>query len=788
MSRFLSGRISEHFKKELKSLHDDAARKGIRLLSNRFISADREAEYEKFGITALRPRATLFCSIGGVGIAMYSITRWLSGESMDASKNTLMLVRVAVSTLSLLLLPCTYLYPKHWKRAISAFIVMNTLTFIVYNYRKILIEVDVTAKDIMLFYKFWNLSDDKSLGEYVPRHTGKAFSQVSDFNPRTSSEALLYAFITLLFNGAWVPYPLYALLTGMFCGLGAVWSVVGSGMCEVVYVVLVCVAYDDNAKLNVDVADLLVNILIFAAISFMAHRFDQHQRITVSTLSESSRRHYALRSAMIRHISGTGSRMRSGESEAYDITQGQYKSDVTVKVQSKLERAIRKLSNLSNSVNSATEKKLLDNIVLDLSTANMQAYRPDLEKELEKVSDDNLVKKWLLQLDPNSVRRSSFEAGTANEMSGHDIEMSEKDETSKSMSNSDAIRLSNQFTNSSITYINDNTNKIMKNASDWTVDMFDLANASHGNPLQCVSFTVFIENENILDSLNIEVGNLMMYIKRIEAAYLDKPYHNSIHAADVLYGTYYISNVLEYGKSFTPLEKFALFFSAAVHDVGHLGVSNNFLVRSKSDLAITYNDTSVLEHMHLSLAFSIGQKVGFFEVFPYTVYTEFRKHVIDMVLATDLGQHMAFVAQLKAFKANGKNKLHEEKYIFMKTIIKLCDIGHSLKGLSVHLKWTERIVEEFFLQGDEEKSRGMPVSPFMDRNSPDTPKNQIGFFEFIVLPFWQTATVLADKLEPLVDEGKRNYNYWVDLRKKSIESRALKRKQSRQLRGDVSKS
>ena len=159
-----------------------------------------------------------------------------------------------------------------------------------------------------------------------------------------------------------------------------------------------------------------------------------------------------------------------------------------------------------------------------------------------------------------------------------------------------------------------------------------------------------------------------------------------------------------------------------------------------------------------------------------------------MVLATDLGQHMAFVAQLKAFKANEKNKLHEEKKIFMKTIIKLCDVGHSLKGLDVHLKWTERIVEEFFLQGDEEKSRGMPVSPFMDRDSPDTPKNQIGFFEFIVLPFWQTAAVLADKLDPLVKEGKRNYNYWIDQRKKSAESSDLNRKQSQQLRGDLTKS
>ena len=359
MSRSLGVRISQHVKTRWRSLNDDAARKGIRLLSNRFISSEREEEYEKFGVTALRPRATLFCGIGGVGITIFSASRWLSGGRNDASKETMMLVRFLVSILSLLLLPCTYIYPKHWKKYISAFIVMNTLTFVVYNYRKSFIEVDAIGKDIDVFYKAWNLTNGKSLGGYVPHHTSKAFSYVSNFKPRTSSEALLYAFISLLFNGTWVQYPLYALLSGMFCGLGVIWSVLSSGLCEAVYVVLMCIAYDDISTLRVDVPDLIVNILIFVAISIMAHQYDQHERITVSTLSEASRRNYALRSAMIRHISRTGSQMRRRESEVDDVTRGQRSSDFTVKVQSKLERAIKKLSNLSNSVNDTTEKNCL---------------------------------------------------------------------------------------------------------------------------------------------------------------------------------------------------------------------------------------------------------------------------------------------------------------------------------------------------------------------------------------------------------------------------------------------
>ena len=50
--------------------------------------------------------------------------------------------------------------------------------------------------------------------------------------------------------------------------------------------------------------------------------------------------------------------------------------------------------------------------------------------------------------------------------------------------------------------------------------------------------------------------------------------------------------------------------SAAIHDFEHPGVSNNFLIRTKSSLAVQYNDDSVLERMHVARAFAIMQEEG----------------------------------------------------------------------------------------------------------------------------------------------------------------------------------
>lgn len=53
----------------------------------------------------------------------------------------------------------------------------------------------------------------------------------------------------------------------------------------------------------------------------------------------------------------------------------------------------------------------------------------------------------------------------------------------------------------------------------------------------------------------------------------------------------------------------------------------------------------------------------------------------------------------------------------MKTAIKLGDVAHTAKEPALHRRWTDCIMAEFFAQGDEERERGMEVSPFMDRHT-----------------------------------------------------------------------
>ncbi len=52
----------------------------------------------------------------------------------------------------------------------------------------------------------------------------------------------------------------------------------------------------------------------------------------------------------------------------------------------------------------------------------------------------------------------------------------------------------------------------------------------------------------------------------------------------------------------------------------------------------------------------------------------------------------------------------------MQMVLKCADIGHLAAAPALHQRWAYQLEEEFFRQGDQEKTLGLPISPLMDRN------------------------------------------------------------------------
>lgn len=75
----------------------------------------------------------------------------------------------------------------------------------------------------------------------------------------------------------------------------------------------------------------------------------------------------------------------------------------------------------------------------------------------------------------------------------------------------------------------------------------------------------------------------------------------------------------------------------------------------------------------------------------------------------------------------------------MEMCIKLADINGPCKYHDIHVRWTYRIAEEFYEQGDEEAELGLPISPYMDREHPQLAKLQESFINHLVAPLCEAC-------------------------------------------------
>lgn len=96
--------------------------------------------------------------------------------------------------------------------------------------------------------------------------------------------------------------------------------------------------------------------------------------------------------------------------------------------------------------------------------------------------------------------------------------------------------------------------------------------------------------------------------QEVEGRYRPNPYHNAMHAADVTQSAVCMLEFDNLSEHMSDLELLCIIIACCIHDVGHYGVNNDFLVKTQHEWALIYNDTSVNENMHVRIAFEILQE------------------------------------------------------------------------------------------------------------------------------------------------------------------------------------
>ncbi|KAK9803589.1 hypothetical protein WJX72_002875 [[Myrmecia] bisecta] len=340
----------------------------------------------------------------------------------------------------------------------------------------------------------------------------------------------------------------------------------------------------------------------------------------------------------------------------------------------------------------------------------------------------------------------------------------------------------------------------------WQYDSFALQAEAPEHPLSVMAFHLLTAS-GLVKHFRLNEIKLARFLNRIEAGYPDNPYHNRLHAMEVFQKMHMLlqhAGLLRHGVC-DDLGALAGYLAAAVHDYEHRGVTNDYLVRSRDALAVTYNEQSPMEHHHLAAAFRLLQKpkYNFMEGMRAEDQATLRTAVIQQVLATDMKAHFNTVSRFQTVftpkqpasreasrrstgeverRAGGgaghrktlsgcpraaaavdwEGLSEEDKMVARKMALKCADLGHLSAAPEAHRRWAANLEEELFRQGDLERQAGMAISPLMDRTSPKggVTRSQVGFFSIVGVPMLQSFVDIFECAAPLLEGTMANLRMW----------------------------
>lgn len=61
----------------------------------------------------------------------------------------------------------------------------------------------------------------------------------------------------------------------------------------------------------------------------------------------------------------------------------------------------------------------------------------------------------------------------------------------------------------------------------------------------------------------------------------------------------------------------------------------------------------------------------------------------------------------------------------LRNMVHCADLSNPTKPLDLYRQWTDRIMDEFFHQGDRERERGMEISPMCDKHTASVERTQV---------------------------------------------------------------
>ncbi|KAL4092030.1 hypothetical protein QTP88_026607 [Uroleucon formosanum] len=310
---------------------------------------------------------------------------------------------------------------------------------------------------------------------------------------------------------------------------------------------------------------------------------------------------------------------------------------------------------------------------------------------------------------------------------------------------------------------------VLKHVWKWPFNAFALDTATGGRSLPVLCVHLF-HWYGLMEHFKLDVVQVWKLFSLIEEGYHStNPYHNAIHATDVTQAMHCFLQEDKIKNFLTPLEIMASLIAAVAHDLDHPGVNQPFLIATSNHLATLYENTSVLENHHWRSAIGclleshVAEKLS-------PIRQDLESQISSLILATDITRQPEFLKKFNNYLENDELDMKdpELRHFILQIALKCADISNPCRPWDVSRKWSLKVCDEFFRQGDYERQLGLPVTDICDRYNNTVPKIQTVFFKFMVLPLFNLWHKFLDtKLShSMMENLRKNQQQWEELRER----------------------
>jgi hypothetical protein len=266
--------------------------------------------------------------------------------------------------------------------------------------------------------------------------------------------------------------------------------------------------------------------------------------------------------------------------------------------------------------------------------------------------------------------------------------------------------------------------------------------------------------------------SLANYTENVARHYKDNPFHNFCHAVSVTHIAALFVREIE-PDALTSLQQFGLLLSALVHDVNHPGHTNGFEILLRTELALKYNNESILEQHHAAVAFLL-MRPAYSDVlihFRDSDRRELRSLMVNCILATDMARHSELVSAASDRVSRARESSEsstEDQLLSCKLLLHASDVSNPIRPFKLAALWSRRICQEMNDQAAAEAELGFPVQPHMVvKSDVALAKNELFFATTFILPLWHNMSLLFPQLESVKDRLISNIGSWSELAKET---------------------